>query len=160
MRFSPLVVAHFSIETRISLSEGMSGFDSTWYHGPFAALFATEGSTGGLNFIAPQYLAWFYPQNSELLHGVGILAFDRDLLSPLFSLVWLVGCLGAAWCIGRPYGAGPVSMAGAALVLGAGVLADQSGEARNDIPAIFFLLAAAAVLVNAERGEGYGAAAS
>ena len=151
-----LVVAHFSIETRISLSEGMSGFDSTWYHGPFAALFATEGSTGGLNFIAPQYLAWFYPQNSELLHGVGILAFDRDVLSPLFSIAWLVGCLGAAWCIGRPFGAGPVSMAGAALVLGAGALADQSGEARNDIPAIFFLLAAAAILVNARRdGDGY-----
>ena len=149
-----LVVAHFSIETRISLSEGMSGFDSTWYHGPFAALFATEGSTGGLNFIAPQYLAWFYPQNSELLHGVAILAFDRDLLSPLFSLAWLIGCLGAAWCIGRPFGAGPVSMAGSALVLGSGALADQSGEARNDIPAIFFLLAAAAILVNARRENG------
>ena len=152
------MIAHFSIGTRISLGSGMTGFDTTWYHGPFAAGFAAEGSTLDLQLIAPQYLAWFYPQNSELLHAAGILAFGRDILSPLFSLGWLAGCLAAAWCIGRPFGAGPASMAGAALVLGSGVLADQSGEARNDIPAIFFLLAAAAIAVNAwaarPRGEG------
>ena len=144
-----VVIAHFSIGTRISLGSGMTGFDSTWYHGPFAAGFVQRGSTLDLQLIAPQYLAWFYPQTSELLHAAGILAFGRDILSPLFSLAWLAGCLVAAWCIGRPWGAGPVSMAGAALVLGSGALADQSGEARNDIPAIFFLLAAAAIAVNA-----------
>jgi hypothetical protein len=153
-----VVIAHFSIGTRISLGSGMTGFDTTWYHGPFAAGFASSGSTLDLQLIAPQYLAWFYPQNSELLHAPGILAFGRDILSPFFSLGWLAGCLAAAWCIGRPFGAGPASLAGAALVLGSGALADQSGEARNDIPAIFFLLAAAAIVVNAwaarSRDEG------
>ena len=152
------VVAHFSIGTRAALGSGMTGFDSTWYHGPFAAGFAQRGSTLDLQLIAPQYLAWFYPQNSELLHAGGILVFGRDVLSPLFSLGWLGGCLVAAWCIGRPFGAGPISMAGAALVLGSGALADQSGEARNDIPAIFFLLAAAALAANALAARPRGAA--
>jgi len=103
-----VVVAHFTIGVRLRLSTGMTGFDSTWYHGPFAAGFAQSGDTFGIQLIAPQFLAWFYPQNSELLHGVGIVAFDRDLLSPLLNLGWLCACLLAAWCIGRPYGAAPL----------------------------------------------------
>src|SRR5688572_21620514 len=58
-----VVIAHFSIGTRISLGSGMTGFDTTWYHGPFAAGFASSGSTFDLQLISPQYLAWFYPQN-------------------------------------------------------------------------------------------------
>ncbi len=30
-----------------------------------------------------------------------MLAFSRDLMSPLLNLGWLVGCLLACWCIGR-----------------------------------------------------------
>ena len=147
-----VAVAHFTIGLRLRLSTGMTGFDTTWYHAPFAAGFAQSGNTFDIQFIAPQFLAWFYPQNSELFHAVGMLAFERDLLSPFFSLAWLGGCLLAAWCVGRPFGVGPASLAGAALVLGGGAFADQSGEARNDIAAIFFLLAAAAIAVNAHRG--------
>jgi hypothetical protein len=156
LAFAALVLAHFSVGTRISLGEGMSGFDSTWYHGPFAAGFALDGSTFDLQRISPQYLSWFYPQNSELVHSWGILAFGRDVLSPLLSLACMAGCLVAAWCIGRPWGAAPVSLAGAAVVLGAGALADQSGEARNDIVAIFFLLAAVAIAANGRPAPGGG----
>ncbi len=148
-----IAVAHFTIGVRLRLSTGMTGFDSTWYHGPFAAGFAQDGRTFDLHLIAPQFLAWFYPQNSELLHGVGDLLYGRDLLSPLLNLGWFAGCIGAAWAIGRPYGAGPVSAAGAALVLDTGVLADQAGEARNDLAAAFFLLAAIAILVSAVSGR-------
>jgi len=144
-----IAIAHFTIGLRLRLSTGMTGFDSTWYHGPFAAGFAQSGHTFGLQLIAPQFLAWFYPQNSELLHGVGDLVYGRDLLSPLLNLGWLLGCLTAACAIGRPFGAGPVSAAGAALMLDTGLLADQAGEARNDLVAAFFLLAAVAILVNA-----------
>lgn len=144
-----LALAHFTIGVRLRLSTGMTGFDSTWYHGPFAAGFVQSGNTFDLQLIAPQFLAWFYPQNSELLHGIGDLLYGRDLLSPLLNLVWFGGCLLAAWAIGRPYGAGPVSAAGVALILDTGVLADQAGEARNDLVAAFFLLSAVAILVNA-----------
>jgi hypothetical protein len=152
-----IAVVRFALETKPHLSTGMTGFDSTWYHGPFAAGFMQSGDTWGLHFIAPQFLAWFYPANSEVFHGVGLLAFSRDLLSPLLNLGWFVGCLVACWCIGRPYRVAPVSLALGAIALSLPALADQAGEARNDIVGIFFLLAAVAVaLAQRERSSTRG----
>jgi len=142
-------VLHFAAGVRLRLTTGMTGFDSTWYHGPFAAGFFQSGDTWSLHFIAPQFLAWFYPANSEIFHAVGMVAFGRDILSPLLNLGWFVGCLFAAWCIGRPYRVAPVSLALGAIALSVPALSDQAGEARNDIVGIFFLLAAVAVAVNA-----------
>jgi hypothetical protein len=139
----------FGIEVRSKLSTGMTGFDSTWYHGPFAAGFFQSGDTWSLHFIAPQFLAWFYPANAEIFHAAGMLVFGRDLLSPLLNLGWFVGCLVACWCIGRPYKVAPWSLALGAVALSLPVLSDQAGEARNDIVGIFFLLAAVAVAFNA-----------
>ena len=119
-----------------------------------------------LHFIAPQFLAWFYPANGEIFHAVGMLAFGRDLLSPLLNLGWFVGCLVACWCIGRPYRVAPWSLVLGAVALSVPALADQAGEARNDIVGIFFLLAAVAIALNAwaardegERGLSTGALA-
>jgi hypothetical protein len=148
-----LALTKFGIDVRSKLLTGMTGFDSTWYHGPFAAGFFQSGDTWGLHFIAPQFLAWFYPANAELFHAAGMLAFGRDLLSPLLNLGWFVGCLGACWCIGRPYRAAPWSLALGAIALSLPVLSDQAGEARNDIVGIFFLLAAVAIALNAVAGR-------
>ena len=144
-----VAVVAFAAEARVKLGTGMTGFDSTWYHGPFAASFFQSGDTFDLHYIAPQFLAWFYPANAELFHAVGMLAFGRDILSPLLNLGWFVGCLLAVWCIGRPFGMAPWSLALGAVALSVPALSDQAGEARNDIVGIFFLLAAVAVLVNA-----------
>ena len=156
-----VAVVHFAGGVRTRLSTGMTGFDSTWYHGPFAAGFFQSGDTWSLHFIAPQFLAWFYPANSEIFHAVGMLAFSRDVLSPLLNLGWFVGCLVACWCIGRPKGVAPWSLALGAIALSVPALADQAGEARNDIVGIFFLLAAVAIALNGEKdglGRGDGAA--
>ena len=132
----------------------MTGFDSTWYHGPFAAGFFQSGDTWSLHFIAPQFLAWFYPANSEVVHAVGMVAFGRDILSPLLNLGWFVGCLVAAWCIGRSYRVAPWSLGLVAIALSVPALHDQAGEARNDIVGIFFLLAAVAIaLAQRERSS-------
>jgi hypothetical protein len=147
---------HFAAGVKTRLSTGMTGFDSTWYHGPFATGFFQSGNTWSLHFIAPQFLAWFYPANGEIFHAVGMLAFSRDILSPLLNLGWFVGCLVACWCIGRPYRVGPWSLALGAIALSVPALADQAGEARNDIVGIFFLLAAAAIALNAWSEEGNG----
>lgn len=144
-----VAVVHFAGGVEARLSTGMTGFDSTWYHGTFAAGFFQSGDTWDLHFIAPQFLAWFYPANSEIFHAVGMLAFGRDLLSPLLNLGWFMGCLVACWCIGRPYRVAPWSLALGAIALSVPALTDQAGEARNDIVGIFFLLAAIAVAVNA-----------
>jgi hypothetical protein len=143
-----ILVAHWSIGAVGSLGTGMTGYDTAWYHMPFAAHFAQTGSTLDFALVSPRYLSWFYPANSELLHGVGMTLTHRDVLSPLLNLLWLAGCLGAAWCVGRPYGAGLWTVAAVAVLLDAGVMADQAGEARNDTLALFFLLAAVALIVN------------
>src|SRR5215467_4537567 len=149
-----VAVVHFAAGVKTRLSAGMTGFDSTWYHGPFAAGFLQGGNTWDLHFIAPQFLAWFYPANSEIFHAVGMLAFGRDLLSPLLNLGWFVGCLVACWCIGRPYGVAPWSLALGAIALSVPALADQAGEARNDVVGIFFLLGAVAIALNAAASPG------
>ncbi len=35
-----VAIAVFAVGVRVKLGTGMTGFDSTWYHGPFAAGFA------------------------------------------------------------------------------------------------------------------------
>jgi hypothetical protein len=146
-----IAVVRFALEAKTRLSTGMTGFDSTWYHGPFAAGFFQSGNTWDLHFIAPQFLAWFYPANAEIFHSVGMLAFGRDVLSPLLNLGWFAGCLVACWCIGRPFKVAPWSLALGAVALSVPALADQAGEARNDVVGIFFLLAAVAIALNGER---------
>jgi hypothetical protein len=154
-----IALVHFAGGVRERLGTGMTGFDSTWYHGPFAAGFFQSGDTWDLHFIAPQFLAWFYPANSEVLHAAGMLAFGRDVLSPLLNLGWFAGCLVACWAIGRPYRVAPWSLALGAIALSVPALADQAGEARNDVVGIFFLLAAVAVALNAwAAGEEEGGA--
>jgi len=156
-----IAIGHFVSGMKLRLGTGMTGFDSTWYHGPFAAGFFQSGNTIDLHFIAPQFLAWFYPANSEVVHTIGMLAFSRDLLSPLLNLGWLLGCLLACWCIGRPFRVAPWSLALGAIALSVPALADQAGEARNDIVGIFFLLAAVAIALNGRPGRvrGHGTAA-
>jgi len=149
LAIAAMAVVRFAVEAKTRLSTGMTGFDSTWYHGPFAAGFFQSGDTWNLHFIAPQFLAWFYPANGEIFHAVGMLAFGRDILSPLLNLGWFMGCLAACWCIGRPYRVAPWSLALGAVALSVPALADQAGEARNDIVGIFFLLAAVAISLNA-----------
>jgi hypothetical protein len=153
LSIAAIALVKFGLEVKPKLSSGMTGFDSTWYHGPFAAGFFQSGSTWDLHFIAPQFLAWFYPANAEIFHGVGMLAFDRDVLSPLLNLGWFLGCLVACWCIGRPYRVAQWSLALGAVALSLPVLTDQAGEARNDIVGIFFLLAAVAIALNAASTE-------
>ncbi len=149
-----IAVLHFASGVKTHLSTGMTGFDSTWYHGPFAAGFFQSGDTWRLHFIAPQFLAWFYPANGEIFHAAGMLAFGRDLLSPLLNLGWFIACLFACWCIGRPHRVAPWSLALGAVALSVPALADQAGEARNDIVGVFFLLAAVALALNAWRDGG------
>ena len=128
----------------------MLTFDTLWYHGPFAARIAEEGSVWGLHFTDPLYLNWFYPENSELLHATGISLFDRDLFSPLVNFGWLGVALLAAWCIGRPYGVAPLSLVAVALTLDIGPMVPrEAGTPANDIAPVALLLAAAAVLINA-----------
>jgi hypothetical protein len=154
------VVAEWGARTQIGLERGMTGDDTLWYHMPFAARFVQEGSIVHLHFTDPRLLTWFYPQNSELLHGVGILLFGhRDFLSPLLNLGWLGLAFLAGWCAGRPFDRGPAGLLAVAVLMGANVMATQPGDALNDVPALAFLMAAVAVLLNVGAAGGTAAGA-
>jgi hypothetical protein len=167
-----LVVVHWAHPTGQALDQGMYYQDTTWYHMSFSARFDQTGHIGPLHFTDPLKLAaWFYPQNSELLHGVGIVALDTDFLSPLINLMWCALCLLAAWCVGRPYGIGGVTVLGAAVVLDSEMLVgSQAGQGPNDVAGLFFLMAAIAFLVDgaatahairdAARGRGVSGGAT
>ena len=144
------LAAHWGTGLQDVWARGMLTFDTLWYHGPFAARIAETGSVWALHFTDPLYLNWFYPQNSELVHGAGAALFDRDLLSPLVNFGWLGVCLLAAWCIGRPYGVAPLSLVAVALVLDIGpIVPREAGTPANDVAPVALLLAAAAILINA-----------
>lgn len=145
--------AEWTFPSLQGLDFGMYGGDTTWYHMPFAARIAQEGSTVHLLYTDPLRLAaWFYPQSSELIHGSAIVVFKSDWLSPLINLVWLSIGLLAAWCVGRPYKVGPATLVASALVFSAGVMIEtQPGEGRNDVMGLAFLLAFAAFLINGHQ---------
>ena len=144
------LATHWATGLQDVWGRGMLTFDSVWYHGPFSARIAAEGSAWPLHFTDPLYLNWFYPQNSELQHAAGIALLDRDLISPLLNFAWLGLALLAAWCIGRPYGVAPLSLVAVAVILDTGPMVPrEAGTLANDIAPIALLLTAAAILINA-----------
>lgn len=147
-----LVAAHWAMPTQVGLDIGMYLPNTTWHNAPFAARFVQDAQVGALHMTEVLKLTvWFYPQNSELLHSFGILFLDSDFLSPLINIGWMCLCLLAAWSFGRPYGAAATAVLGLAVLLDAEMLLlYQPGDAKNDVGGLFFLLAAAAILVNGD----------
>ena len=144
-----LVAAQWAGPTLLALDRGIYGGDSLWYHMPFAAHIAQTGSVTELLYVDPLYLNWFYPENSELLHAGGLLLFGNDFLSPLLNLGWLGLALLAAWCVGRPYGAGAATVAAVVALMSADLLfSRQPGNANNDVVAIALLVSSIAILLN------------
>jgi hypothetical protein len=152
------VAAHWATGLQDVWGRGMVTFDTLWYHGPFAARIADTGSVWGMHFIDPRYLNWFYPENSELLHGAGIVLFDRDIFSPLINFGWFGVALLAGWCIGRPYGVAPLSLVAVCIAMDTSPMVPrEAGTPATDTVPVALLLAAAAILINAwasrERGK-------
>jgi hypothetical protein len=145
-----LVFAHWGITAKHALDAGIFNFDSLWYHMPFAADIAKSHSVTGMHYVDTVFTNWFYPQNSELLHGTAILLSGRDTLSLFLNFGWLAVAFLAAWCIGRPYGRGHLSVVAAAILLECHTLVvREPGAAKNDLMAAALLLAAIAILVTA-----------
>jgi hypothetical protein len=148
------VLAEWGALSIQSYDVGIRGFDSLWYHLPWAASFAQTGNIASLRFTDVEYLTPFYPATAEALHGLGIVLLGRDTLSPGLNLLWLALTLLAAYCIGRPRGVGPATLLGAALALATTMMDySQAGSAANDVVAIFFLLAAVALVMTAPESR-------
>ena len=143
-----LVLAPWLGNTRYALEGGMREQDTLWYHMPFAARFAEEGSVIHLHDVGDASPS-FLPATSELFHAAGIVLFGADFLSPLLNLGWVALALLGAWCIGRPAGLGPATLTAAGLAVSVPIiLATQAGSAKNDVVGLAFLLAAVGVYVS------------
>src|SRR5262249_48825130 len=117
---------------------------------PFAVDMVQSHSVTGMHYVDTVFTNWFYPQNSELLHGVGILLTGRDTLSLFLNFGWLAVALLSAWCIGRPYGRGALAVVAAAILLDCHTLVVRDpGAAKNDLAAAALVLAGIAILVEA-----------
>jgi hypothetical protein len=159
-----VVAADWGTRTADALHQGMITIDTLWYHMPTAVRFVQTGSLRHVQYVDGGAVTAFYPANSPLLHGIGVMLMGNDLLSPLMNLGWLAFALLAGWCIGRPYRAGPVSLAGVAVVLATpGLVATQAGSAYTDVVGLALVLAAVAIVVEANQRAtpvvGYGVAA-
>ena len=155
-----LLIAIWMLGALRILDGGAMDFDSLWYHLPLAAGFFQSGSVTAVQHLDPLTLARFYPADSELLHAVAMAIVHRDVVSPLLNVGWLAVAMLAGWCLGRPFGAAPLSLLAVSVVLGAHVFAvSQAGNATNDIVVTAALLSAAAILAAAfgpERQAGAG----
>src|ERR1700710_353328 len=137
-----IVVFDWAVTAKHALDYGISNFDSLWYHMPFSADIAQSHSTTGMHHVETVFVNWFYPQNSELLHAVGILMTGRDTLSLFINFGWLGVTFLAAYCIGRPYGRGiPAVLAAAVLAVCHTLVVREPGAAKNDLMAAALLLA-------------------
>ncbi len=141
-----LVGAQWLTHVADALTRGMTHPDTLWYHGPFAARMLqleSFGDLGRLGYLPSRH----FPLDSEVLHAVVALPFDRDLLSPLVNLLFAGLALLAAWCIGRDKGLGTIGVLGVAMLLGMPTLAGtQPGQASNDVMCAALLLAGVALL--------------
>jgi hypothetical protein len=143
-------VFDYAVTTQHALDRGIFNFDSLWYHMPFAVEMVQTHSTVGMHHTDTIFTNWFYPQNSELLHGVGILLAGRDTLSLFLNFGWLAVAFLAAYCVGRPYGRGASTAVAAAILLECHTLVVRDpGAAKNDLMAAALILAAIAILVEA-----------
>ena len=150
-----VVAAQWAVLTADALGGGILSFDSLWYHLPFAAAIAQTGSVTHVVFTQADPFVAYYPANAELVHAVGLLALGNDFLSPLLNLGWLALALLAGWCLGRPWGSEPATLTAVCAVVSVPVLsATQPGSAFNDVAGLAALLAAMALLVNAEGAAG------
>lgn len=153
-----LVVGHWALTTKSALDRGVFNFDSLWYHLPFSVEMVQSHSLTGMHYVDTVFTNWFYPQNSEVLHAVGMALTGRDYPSLFLNYGWLAIVFLAAWCIGRPYGRGSLCVAAAAILMEAHVLVVREPAAgKNDLMAAALLLAAVAILVtiwNQRREDG------
>jgi len=132
-----------------ALRTGMLGYDSLDYHLPIAARAVQSSHVASLVFTFPGLETAFHPANSELIHGVGMLALQRDTLSPFLNLGWLGLALLAAWCVGRDRNLGPLTLAAVVTLLASPqFVAFLAGRPTNDLATLALFLAGVALLLN------------
>ncbi|MCW2542610.1 MAG: hypothetical protein JWM40_162 [Frankiales bacterium] len=146
------VLAEWLVSIHRNARVGIHAFDSLHYHLTFAAHFARDHSILPTHRLDALGVSTWYPLNSELLQGAGMVLLKTTALSLLIDLLALVGVLLAAWVLGSQYGAGPLAVLATCLPL-AFLGPMYAGTGNNDWTSTWPLLAALALL-SAGRARG------
>ncbi|MEY2435140.1 MAG: hypothetical protein QOC92_4865, partial [Acidimicrobiaceae bacterium] len=151
---SAVLVAVPFVARVLAARDGTEDGDTLGYHLPFAVRFAQTGWLTRLHFTAPDDIVPFHPANSELLHGIGMLATHTAALSPYLNVGFLALAWLAGWCVGHRFGVSAVTASAVSVVAALPILASsQPGNAANDVAGVAWLLAAVALLVLGWREE-------
>jgi hypothetical protein len=146
------VLAEWLVSIHRNARDGIHAFDSLHYHLTLSAHFAQDHSILHTHRLDALGVSTWYPLNSELLQGAGMLMLKTTALTLVIDLLMLVGVLLAAWVLGSQYGAGPLAVLAICLPLAfMGPL--YAGSAANDWMSVWPLLAAVALLA-AGRAQG------
>lgn len=144
-----VLAAQWSTRVLRAVDRGTGGLDALVYHLPFAARFAQDGRITALHFTIPDLPTQFVPANAELVHTVGILYLRHDFLSPFVNAGWAALTLLAAYCVGRQRGLGAAAAIAACVILASPLMVEtQAGTGLVDVPPLFFVLAAVALLLH------------
>lgn len=148
-----VTAAQWVFATANALGSGMGSFDSLWYHMPIAAAFAQRASVTSVLFPEADPSNAYFPADSELLHGLGIIAFGNDFLSPFVNLGWMALGLLACWCFGRRWGVQWWTLCSGAVLFALPILGTtQPGQALNDTVGLSALAIGLALIVAPDRG--------
>jgi hypothetical protein len=122
------------------------GYDALWYHLPSALAFARD------QHLEPpgRDLVFYFPANVELLLRSAYDVFGAHALS-LVQWPFALGAAAGASVLARAIGFRRASPFAAALVLSAPMIVHQSALAYTDVVALFFVVVAAGLLVQAVR---------
>ncbi len=134
---------------------GIGTYDNLWYHLPVAARFAKTGWLTRTHLLTPDFPVSWHQSNSEVAHAIGMLYFERDVLSLFVSIPYLAVALLAAFCIGHPVGRGWLCVLASTVVFGSTIVGlGHAGGAYSDLPAAAFGLAAVALLLQPAEASG------
>ena len=149
-----VLVADWAPRVVDAYHHGMPTIDTLWYHMPMAARWVQTGSIRHVQYFDGDAVTAFYPGNSELFHGFGIMTLGSDVLSPGMNVLWLALALVSAWSIGRRADLAPLTVTGAAALFAIpSLVGTQPGGAYTDVVSMALLLATFAILVEAHRRE-------
>ena len=126
--------------------------DSVGYHLPESARFFQSHWLTHPQFTSADPAPAYYPANSELLHAVGMVLFNRDVLTIWINLGFAALGLLAAWCLGDVLGYPPATLLAVAVLECAPSIA-QGGNALNDGVGLDLATAAVALGLSARGGR-------
>lgn len=141
--------------TYAALLRGTLGYDSLSYHLPWAARFVERASVIHINYVLDGYSTNFDPANNSLLHAIGMVATQRDVLSPLLSWGWLALLLFATWTFEERRGRRALTLVAVMAVTATPlVVASQAATALSDLAPVALLASALAILRRTDGGQG------